>query len=83
MKQTTKTTDNQDDIKRGEKRDDGFRFLCYEKQGGRIRERWVSPKRWEAIRRYQSVYNRAWRQRQRLARMAALPVLNSAGGGAA
>jgi len=42
-------------------RHDGYLFLGYYKDSYGIREKWVSPERWEKIREYNRQYHKTYR----------------------
>lgn len=49
------------DPTRGQVRHDGYLFLGYYKDSYGIREKWVSPERWEKIREYNREYHKTYR----------------------
>lgn len=51
---TTTTTNH----KFGDRREDGFTFLHYEKRNGRLREKWASPAAFENYQAYQRRYQK-------------------------
>lgn len=52
-------------LKRGATRADGYRFLAYEKRGGRLREKWASPERYGRVVEMTKVYRKRWGIAQR------------------
>lgn len=53
----------------GDTREDGFRFLCYEKRAGNYREKWCHPDRFERVLSYRKQYvTDYWKTYQRPSR---------------
>lgn len=42
----------------GDRREDGYFFVNYEKRDGRLREKWASPERWLKMKEYHRAYDR-------------------------
>jgi hypothetical protein len=42
----------------GDRREDGYFFVNYEKRDGRLREKWASPERWLRMKEYHRTYDR-------------------------
>lgn len=47
----------------GERREDGFLFVNYEKRDGRFREKWASPERWIKMKEYHKAYEKRRKRR--------------------
>lgn len=53
--------------KRGDLREDGYRFVNYEKtRKYGIREKWMSPAAWKNMEAYQKRYQKAYKAKRRL-----------------
>jgi len=50
------------DYKQGDTRDDGYRFLSYEKRGERFREKWASPERYAVAIQFMRNYRKNYRK---------------------
>jgi len=42
----------------GDRREDGYFFVNYEKRDGRLREKWASPERWLKMKEYHRAYDK-------------------------
>lgn len=49
----------------GDRREDGYFFVNYEKRDGRLREKWASPERWAKMKEYHRAYETTRRRKKR------------------